>query len=70
MQQLETDIEQLQMKVAFQEDTIEALNNALIAQQRQIDSLEFKFKQVMSKIEAIDPSAGEKEGAEPPPPHY
>ena len=52
------------MKVAFQEDTIEALNNALIAQQRQIDSLEFKFKQVMSKIEAIDPSAGEKEGAE------
>jgi SlyX protein len=69
MQQLETDIEQLQMKVAFQEDTIEALNNALIAQQRQIDSLEFKLKQVIGKIEAIDPSAGEKEGAAPPP-HY
>ncbi|MFT4993791.1 MAG: SlyX protein [Paraglaciecola sp.] len=70
MQQLATDIEQLQMKVAFQEDTIEALNSALIAQQRQIDNLEFKLKQVMGKIEAIDPSAGEKEGAEPPPPHY
>jgi SlyX protein len=70
MQQLETDIEQLQMKVAFQEDTIEALNNALIAQQRQIDSLEFKLKQVIGKIEAIDPSAGEKEEADPPPPHY
>lgn len=70
MQQLETHIEQLQMKVAFQEDTIEALNNALIAQQRQLDSLEFKLKQVMGKIEAIEPSAGEKEGVEPPPPHY
>lgn len=70
MQQLETDIEQLQMKVAFQEDTLEALNNALIAQQRQIDNLEFKLKQVMGKIEEIDPSAGEKEGAESPPPHY
>jgi SlyX protein len=70
MQQLETDIEQLQMKVAFQEDTIEALNNALIAQQRQLDSLEFKLKQVIGKVDAIDPSAGEKEQAEPPPPHY
>ncbi|HCS80044.1 MAG TPA: SlyX protein, partial [Alteromonas macleodii] len=32
-------IEELQMKVAFQEHTIEALNEALSSQQKQLDDL-------------------------------
>ena len=70
MSMLETDIEQLQMKVAFQEDTIESLNQALIEQQKQIDDLQFSLKRLDSKVSAIEPSNMASEKEETPPPHY
>ncbi|MFT2092186.1 SlyX family protein [Paraglaciecola sp. 2405UD69-4] len=70
MSMLEADIEQLQMKVAFQEDTIESLNQALIEQQKQIDSLQFALKRLDSKVSAIEPSNMASEKEEVPPPHY
>lgn len=70
MNDVQADIEQLQMKVAFQEDTIESLNQALIEQQKQMDDLEFKFKQLVSKVSAIEPSNMASEKEEMPPPHY
>jgi SlyX protein len=70
MQQIIDDIEQLQMKVAFQEDTIESLNKALIAQQKQLEDLQFAFKQIANKVRAIEPSNMAAEHEEAPPPHY
>lgn len=70
MQHILDDIEQLQMKVAFQEDTIESLNKALIAQQKQLEELQFSFKQVVNKLRAIEPSNMAAEHEETPPPHY
>ena len=70
MSMLETDIEQLQMKVAFQEDTIESLNQAIIEQQKQIDDLQFSLKRLDSKVSAIEPSNMASEKEETPPPHY
>lgn len=70
MNTVENDIEQLQMKLAFQEDTIESLNIALIAQQKQMDDLQFQIKQMSSKISAIEPSNMASEKEEAPPPHY
>jgi SlyX protein len=70
MSTVQADIEQLQMKMAFQEDTIESLNLALIEQQRQMDDLEFKIKQLISKMSAIEPSNMASEKEEMPPPHY
>jgi SlyX protein len=67
---LQTDIEELQMKVAFQEDTIDSLNQALIQQQKQMDDLQFQLKQMVSKISAIEPSNMASEKEEMPPPHY
>ncbi len=64
------DIEQLQMKIAFQEDTIESLNQALIEQQKQIDELQFQLKRLDSKVSAIEPSNMASEKEEAPPPHY
>jgi SlyX protein len=69
-QQVETDIEQLQMKVAFQEDAIEALNNALIGQQTQLEEMQLKIEHLLSQLESIDHSSGLSEGPEAPPPHY
>jgi SlyX protein len=70
MNTVQTDIEQLQMKMAFQEDTIESLNQGLIEQQKKIDDLQFQFKQLVSKISAIEPSHMASEKEEMPPPHY
>jgi SlyX protein len=70
MNTVQADIEQLQMKMAFQEDTIESLNQALIEQQKQMDDLQFQLKQLVSKISAIEPSNMASENEEMPPPHY
>ncbi|WP_158972719.1 SlyX family protein [Paraglaciecola sp. L3A3] len=70
MNSIDNSIEQLEMKVAFQEDTIESLNQALIGQQKQIDDLQFKIKQLITKISAIEPSNMASEKEEMPPPHY
>ena len=69
-QQVETDIEQLQMKVAFQEDAIDALNNALIDQQTQLEEVQFKIEHLLSQLKSLNHSSGQSEGAEAPPPHY
>lgn len=70
MSTVDDSIEQLQMKVAFQEDTIESLNQALIEQQKQIDNLQFSIKKLDAKVNAIEPSNMASEKEEMPPPHY
>lgn len=68
--QLQSDIEQLQMKVAFQEDTIETLSQALADQQLQIDKLMFQMQHVVEKVQQIQPSNIASASEETPPPHY
>ncbi|MCW8109021.1 SlyX family protein [Alteromonas ponticola] len=63
-------IEELQTKVAFQEHTIELLNDALASQQHQLDKLQYQMKQVLQKVKAIEPSNIAKPSEETPPPHY
>ncbi|MBE1300441.1 MAG: hypothetical protein GJ680_11120 [Alteromonadaceae bacterium] len=64
------DIEELQMKLAYQEDTIEKLNAALVKQQRQIQDLEFKLGHIMDKVKQMSVSNMASEAEETPPPHY
>lgn len=66
----EAAIEQLQMKVAFQEHTIEELNDALTAQQYQIEKMQVQLKHLMDKITNLEPSSIAKLSEETPPPHY
>ncbi|GFD93446.1 protein SlyX [Alteromonas sp. KUL156] len=63
-------IEELQMKVAFQEHTIEALNDALSSQQQQLDDLAYKVRHVIDRVKSIEPSNIAKQSEETPPPHY
>lgn len=63
-------IEELQTKVAFQEHTIEALNEALSSQQQQLDDLMFKVRHVIDRVKSIEPSNIAKQSEETPPPHY
>jgi SlyX protein len=63
-------IEELQTKVAFQEHTIDALNDALSSQQQQLDDLAFKVRHVIDRVKSIEPSNIAKQSEETPPPHY
>jgi SlyX protein len=63
-------IEELQTKLAFQEHTIEALNDALSSQQKQLDELAFKVRHVIDRVRSIEPSNIAKQSEETPPPHY
>ena len=63
-------IEELQTKVAFREHTIEALNDALSSQQKQLDDLAFKVRHVVDRVKSIEPSNIAKQSEETPPPHY
>ncbi|NMH60759.1 SlyX family protein [Alteromonas ponticola] len=70
LNQAEQSIEELQTKVAFQEHTIELLNDALTSQQHQLEKLQYQMKQVLQKVKAIEPSNIAKASEETPPPHY
>jgi len=64
------NIEELQTKIAFQEHTIEVLNEALSSQQQQLDELTYKLRHVIDKVKSIEPSNMAKDSEETPPPHY
>ena len=64
------DIEELQMKIAFQDDLIEKLNEALIEQQNQIHTLQHQMQHVIKKVKGMSASNLASEEEETPPPHY
>ncbi|MCY7295648.1 SlyX family protein [Alteromonas sp. a30] len=64
------EITELQTKLAFQDDLIEQLNQALVSQQNQIHKLEYQMKHVVSKVKNMSVSNLASEDEETPPPHY
>ena len=70
MHELEQKIIDLESQLAFQEDTIETLNQALASQQRQLDDVQFKLKHVLDKVKSMEPSNIASAEEETPPPHY
>ena len=70
MKQLQARVDELEMKQAFQEQTIEELNQALTAQQFLIDKLQTQMKFMVGKVKGMEPSNLASESEETPPPHY
>ena len=70
MNSLEQKKIDLETQLAFQEDTIEALNQALASQQKQLDDVQFKLKHVLDKVKSMEPSNIASASEETPPPHY
>lgn len=68
MSDINARLEALEMRIAFQDQTIEELNATITAQWRQIDVLTRRLgtveEQVRSGVHIADPST------EAPPPHY
>ena len=61
---------ELEMKIAFQEKTIEELNQALIQQQFSIDKMQVHLRYLVNKLKDIQTSNIASVAEETPPPHY
>jgi SlyX protein len=66
---LEARVTDLESRLAFQDDTIQALNDVLVAQQRALDRLQQQFAAMLKRQEEM---GGQFEifGEDEPPPHY
>ncbi|HAS3875236.1 TPA: SlyX family protein [Vibrio cholerae] len=68
--QLQERIEDLECKLAFQEQTIETLNDALTQQQLLLSKMQDQMKYVVGKVKNMDTSTLAEPAHETPPPHY
>ncbi len=67
---LQQRIEDLECQLAFQEQTIEALNDAMSQQQLLITKMQDQMKYVVGKVKNMDSSHLADASEETPPPHY
>lgn len=65
----EARITELESRMAFQDDTIQALNDVLVDQQRVVDRLQLQMAALLKRYEEMvgQYQSGEEEA---PPPHY
>jgi len=70
LEHLRTQIDELEMKQAFQDQTIEDLNEALTAQQFLIERMQVQMKFLVDKQKSSQTSNLADESEETPPPHY
>jgi SlyX protein len=69
MMSIEDRVTELETRLAFQDDTIQALNEVLVEQQRQLDRLGSQMGQLLERYRELAGQYGEA-GDEAPPPHY
>lgn len=68
--EMHNKIEDLECKLAFQEQAIDELNDALSQQQLLIAKMQQQMKYVANKVKNIDTSNLADPSEETPPPHY
>ncbi|MCE1114199.1 MULTISPECIES: SlyX family protein [Pseudomonas] len=66
---LELQIVELETRQAFQDDTIQALNDVVVEQGRVIERLQLQVAELIKRYEEMVGQYG-SEGEEAPPPHY
>ncbi|ABK47138.1 MULTISPECIES: SlyX family protein [Alteromonadales] len=70
MQGVQEQIEELQMKLAFQELTVEELNQEVIKLNQLIANQQHQIQLLIGKLKAMEPSNIATQAEETPPPHY
>lgn len=67
---MENKIIDLESKLAFQDETINELNEVITDQQQQLDQLREEIRLLSLRISSVAESSAGSEEKEPPPPHY
>jgi SlyX protein len=70
IEQMQTAIEQLEFKVAYQEDILEQLNEIVTNQQYTIDRQTQMLKGLVDKVKTIQVATSDKDEGDDLPPHY
>lgn len=70
IEKLESKIDDLEYKVAYQEQTIDALNDALTQQQLQLSKIQEQMRFMVGKLKSMTSSNLADASEETPPPHY
>ncbi|ABI40107.1 SlyX family protein [Shewanella sp. MR-4] len=70
MQGVQEQIEELQTKLAFQELTVEELNQEVIKLNQLIAHQQHQIQLLIGKLQAMEPSNIATQAEETPPPHY
>ena len=68
MSGIEERIVELESRQAFQDDTIQVLNDALVEQQKLIERLQVQVQALAKRQEEVSPYSSSQDEA--PPPHY
>ncbi|WP_028696855.1 SlyX family protein [Pseudomonas cremoricolorata] len=66
---LETQLVELESRQAFQDDTLQSLNEVVFEQGRQIERLQAQMLQLLKRYDELVGQVGGEED-EAPPPHY
>ena len=66
---IEARMAELESRLAFQDDTIQALNDELVVQQRLIERLQMQVAALAKRQDEVSSQFGQAE-SEAPPPHY
>ncbi|ATE79334.1 MULTISPECIES: SlyX family protein [Pseudomonas] len=67
---LDDRVTDLESRLAFQDDTIQALNDVLVAQQRVVERLQLQMSALLKRQEEMAGQFATLEEEEAPPPHY
>ncbi|QCI66698.1 SlyX family protein [Phreatobacter stygius] len=65
---LTSRVDTLEMRIAYQDDTIEDLNRTITAQWKEIDRLTREIANLADRVR--EAGSGASGAPEPPPPHY
>ena len=60
----------LEIKLAFQEDLVDSLNQVVTAQQRELELLQGQVRLLYQQLKSLQPSDIASVADEAPPPHY
>lgn len=71
LSELDERISNLEMKLSFQDDTIEQLNSAIVDQQKVIEDQKVQLTFLINRIKTMQAGSNiASESEETPPPHY
>lgn len=63
-------IENLEIRIAYQDQVIDDLNKTIAAQWSEIDALKRRMAQLLDRVQDVESMRGGPNQPEPPPPHY
>ena len=67
---LETRVDELESRLAFQDDTIDSLNQVVARQDAELRNLKLQLQELSGRLKELNDVGPETASGHEPPPHY